>query len=141
MPFMGVLHVVYPYKRSLQKPGKAWKAFFVLQETNSLQIVAHFASLKDSLGKDLLSVCTYDTRGIGGSTVPQKLGQYSTRLMAEDALALMDYLEWEQAHILGLSLGGDVFIGCRFESCDYPGPLLYSSCRMALIICLLLKHS
>ncbi len=72
-----------------------------------MQIIAHFASLKDAAGKDLLSVCTYDTRGIGGSTTPQKLGQYSTKLMAEDALALLDHLRWKKAHVIGLSLGGD----------------------------------
>ena len=71
-----------------------------------MQIIAHFASLKDATGEDLLSVCTYDSRGIGGSTTPQKLGQYSTKLMAEDALGLLDHLGWKQAHIIGLSLGG-----------------------------------
>ena len=89
----------------------------------ALQIIAHFASLKDALGEDLLSVCTYDSRGIGGSTTPQKLRQYSTRLMAEDALGLLDHLGWKKVHVIGLSLGGASFIPLVMQGCakaDYP---------------------
>ncbi|DBA05355.1 TPA: hypothetical protein N0F65_007517 [Lagenidium giganteum] len=51
-----------------------------------------------------LQVLTFDNRGIGDSEYPY--GIYTTSLMAQDALGLMDYLGWQQAHIVGQSLGG-----------------------------------
>jgi len=47
---------------------------------------------------------TYDLRGIGESDVPP--ADYGTREMAEDALALLDGLQIERAHVGGYSLGG-----------------------------------
>jgi pimeloyl-ACP methyl ester carboxylesterase len=47
---------------------------------------------------------TYDMRGIGESDVPP--ADYVTREMAMDALALLDGLKIERAHIGGYSLGG-----------------------------------
>lgn len=84
-----------------------------------VQIIAHFASLKDATGNDLLSVCTYDSRGIGGSTTPQKLRHYSTKLMAQDALGLLDHLQWKKVHVIGLSLGGTTLALYRFEEDFY----------------------
>jgi 3-oxoadipate enol-lactonase len=49
-------------------------------------------------------VVRYDTRGHGGSPVPQ--GPYSIDDLADDLLALLDRLEVERAHLVGLSLGG-----------------------------------
>jgi 3-oxoadipate enol-lactonase len=50
------------------------------------------------------NVLSYDIRGHGGSgTTP---GDYSLALLAADVLALMDSLGIEQAHYVGLSLGG-----------------------------------
>ena len=45
-----------------------------------------------------------DARGVGKSDAPP--GPYTTRQMADDALAVMDAFQLEQAHIVGLSLGG-----------------------------------
>ena len=45
-----------------------------------------------------------DARGVGKSDAPP--GPYTTRQMADDALAVMDALQLEKAHIVGLSLGG-----------------------------------
>src|SRR5262245_11521619 len=45
-----------------------------------------------------------ENRGSGRSAKPE--GPYSTEMMAEDAVALMDQLGIAQAHIIGKSMGG-----------------------------------
>lgn len=49
-------------------------------------------------------VVRYDTRGHGGSPVPQ--GPYDIDDLADDVVALLDRLGVERAHFVGLSLGG-----------------------------------
>ena len=49
-------------------------------------------------------VLTYDNRGIGSSDAPP--GPYTTRLMAEDGIALVRELGIEKHHLLGVSMGG-----------------------------------
>lgn len=49
-------------------------------------------------------VVAFDNRGSGRSSAPE--GDYTTRLMADDTIALMDKLGIESAHVLGVSLGG-----------------------------------
>ena len=49
-------------------------------------------------------IVTFDNRGVGESDKPT--GPYSTKMMAEDVIGLMDYLEIEKAHIMGASMGG-----------------------------------
>ena len=51
------------------------------------------------------TVITYDARGTGRSTHPPDVGQYSMRILADDAAALCDSLGVERAHVSGLSLG------------------------------------
>ena len=51
-------------------------------------------------------VVTFDNRGIGGSDKPT--GPYSTSMMANDTVGLMDLLEISRAHVLGGSMGGMV---------------------------------
>jgi len=49
-------------------------------------------------------VVTFDNRGIGDSTdVP---GQFTIVDLANDAVALLEHLGWETAHVMGISLGG-----------------------------------
>ncbi len=49
-------------------------------------------------------VIIFDNRGTGESSKPRK--PYSIEIMAKDAIALLDYLGVDQAHIIGASLGG-----------------------------------
>ncbi|RAU97495.1 3-oxoadipate enol-lactonase [Mycolicibacter senuensis] len=50
------------------------------------------------------AVVRYDTRGHGGSPVPD--GPYTTDDLADDVIALLDRLGVQRAHLIGLSLGG-----------------------------------
>ena len=49
-------------------------------------------------------VICFDNRGTGRTDAPDS--PYSVEMMADDAIGLLDALEIDQAHILGLSLGG-----------------------------------
>jgi len=49
-------------------------------------------------------VITFDSRGVGRSDKPGE--PYTIKTMADDTVALMDYLEIDKAHVLGLSMGG-----------------------------------
>jgi 3-oxoadipate enol-lactonase len=55
---------------------------------------------------DRYEVVLFDNRGIGESDAPG--GPYSVRMMAEDAVAVLDTAGVERAHLLGTSLGGMV---------------------------------
>ncbi|HEY7160288.1 MAG TPA: alpha/beta hydrolase [Acidobacteriota bacterium] len=57
-----------------------------------------------------------ENRGSGRSAKPE--GPYSTEMMAEDAVALMDHLKISQAHIVGKSMGGMIaqWIAARWPS-------------------------
>ena len=49
-------------------------------------------------------VITFDNRGSGESESPP--GPYTTALMADDAAAILAFLDSRRAHVLGVSLGG-----------------------------------
>jgi pimeloyl-ACP methyl ester carboxylesterase len=49
-------------------------------------------------------VVRFDNRGFGGSEITP--GPYTTAQLAADAVALLDELEIERAHVVGISLGG-----------------------------------
>lgn len=55
--------------------------------------------------KDTYTVVTYDARGTGQSTHPEHVEEYSMRILARDAAALLDEIGIERAHVSGLSLG------------------------------------
>jgi 3-oxoadipate enol-lactonase len=73
--------------------------------------------LSNSLGTDLsmwdaqaallaarFHVVRYDTRGHGGSGAPP--GPYTMDLLGADVVALLDHLDIERTHFVGLSMGG-----------------------------------
>jgi len=75
--------------------------------------------LSNSLGTDMdmwdelayrlarrFHVLRYDTRGHGGSASPA--GPYSLELLGSDVVKLLDMLDIERAHFIGLSMGGAI---------------------------------
>ncbi len=52
------------------------------------------------------TVAMYDQRGLGRTTKPDSA--YSMAMYADDAVALLDALEWPTAHVMGISFGGMV---------------------------------
>ncbi|KAL7585514.1 hypothetical protein Lser_V15G43637 [Lactuca serriola] len=53
-----------------------------------------------------IEVCAIDNRGVGRSSIPTKRSEYTTSIMAKDAIAVMDHLGWKKAHVFGHSMGG-----------------------------------
>ena len=71
-----------------------------------------------------------ENRGSGRSAKPE--GPYSTELMAEDAVALMDHLSIAQAHIIGKSMGGMI---AQWIAARHP-----SKVRSLVLASTILKH-
>jgi 3-oxoadipate enol-lactonase len=49
-------------------------------------------------------VLRFDNRGIGGTSKPA--GPYTSRMLADDAKALVDHLDISDFHLMGVSMGG-----------------------------------
>ncbi len=64
---------------------------------------SHWGELCDVLAP-YFRVLALDNRGVGKSSTP--LPPYTTRQMAEDALAVLDAARVDSAHVFGVSLGG-----------------------------------
>lgn len=97
-------------------------------------------ALLDGLAQDF-DVVAFDNRGIGESTdVP---GPFTIADLAADAVAVLDHLGWDTAHVFGISMGGmaaqelvlehpervrRLVLGCTYgggdgASLEAPGPL------------------
>jgi len=61
-------------------------------------------------------VVRYDQRGHGGTEVPE--GPYSFEVLCDDVVALMDALDIERAHFVGLSMGGMTALGLALDHAD-----------------------
>lgn len=70
--------------------------------------------LVDPLAQDY-QVVTFDNRGSGRSPVPE--GQSTIEHFAHDAIALMDQLNIEKAHIIGQSMGSYI---AQYMAADFP---------------------
>ena len=64
--------------------------------------------------ESVFKVLRFDTRGHGDSDAPE--GKYTLELLTQDAVALLDALEIDAVHFVGLSMGG--MIGQNF-ALDY----------------------
>ena len=53
-------------------------------------------------------VITYCSRGYPPTSVPEDPESYSQDIAVDDLKSLMDFLKIEKAHIVGLSMGGNV---------------------------------
>ncbi|GFY84061.1 alpha/beta-Hydrolases superfamily protein [Actinidia rufa] len=69
---------------------------------------------RDGDDEGRVEVCAFDNRGMGRSSVPTKKSEYTTRIMAKDAIALMDHLGWRKAHVFGHSMGA--MIACKLAA-------------------------
>ncbi|AES58749.1 putative carboxylesterase [Medicago truncatula] len=61
-----------------------------------------------------IQVCAFDNRGVGRSSVPIRKSDYSTKIMAKDAITLLDHLGWKKAHVFGHSMGS--MIACKLAA-------------------------
>ncbi|KAF2075411.1 hypothetical protein CYY_003290 [Polysphondylium violaceum] len=73
-------------------PGSKWK--------RQLEFLEQFY--------DEIEVCIFDNRGVGSTGTPKS--SFTTKEMARDVVELMDHLQWDQAHVLGVSMGGMISI-------------------------------
>ena len=61
-------------------------------------------------------VLRYDMRGHGGSDAPD--GAYTLEMLAEDVVALLDALDIDAVHFVGLSIGGMIGQGFALSHAD-----------------------
>ena len=81
-------------------------------------------------------VLTIDMRGHGRSSKPSE--QYSMPIFAKDVIAVMDNLQIEKAHIVGLSMGGMI----AFQlAVDCPERIAFASSIVALRLCRAISKS
>jgi pimeloyl-ACP methyl ester carboxylesterase len=70
----------------------------------------------------------YDARGYPPSDVPTDPAAYSQELAMADALAVLDHLELEQAHIVGISMGAFAALHLGLRHPDRTASLVVAGC-------------
>jgi len=58
----------------------------------------------DDMFVDDYEICVFDNRGVAQSETPS--GRYTTSMLAQDALEIMQHLGWKTVHVVGISMGG-----------------------------------
>lgn len=74
------------------------------------------------------TLITFDNRGIGKTDRPE--GPYTTRMMAEDTIGVIDHLGIDRAHVLGVSMGGMIAQELAINHPDRVGRLVLG-CTLA----------
>lgn len=102
----------------------------VIMLSNSL--LSSYAMWDDQIDAltEYFNVLRYDTRGHGGSEAPSPA--YSIDIFVEDVVALLDKLNIEKVHFVGLSMGG--FIGQLFAAKYQHQVLSLTLCDTACIM-------
>lgn len=70
---------------------------------------------------------TFDHRGAGESDKPSGGENYSTELLASDAIGLLDALEVSRAHVIGTSTGGCVVQNLAIDNPERLGACVFSN--------------
>jgi len=73
-------------------------------------------------------VITYSHRGYPPSEIPKDLEAYTQDIMVEDLHQLMRYLKISKAHIVGLSMGGNVALNFGFKQPEMCASLVVAGC-------------
>ena len=76
----------------------------VVTFSHSLAISLDMWEFQVAAMKDAYRVLRYDTRGHGKSSIPP--GPCTMEMLSDDVVGLLDYLNIEQTHFVGLSMGG-----------------------------------
>lgn len=71
---------------------------------------------------------TYNARGYPPSDVPESLEWYSQARAVEDAIAVLDHLEIDRAHVVGLSMGGFCTLHLGLRHPDRARSLVVAGC-------------
>ena len=72
----------------------------------------------------LYKTVTYSARGYFPSDIPENVGDYSQQQSVDDLKSLMNYLKIPKAHIVGLSMGGNVALNFGLTNPDMVSSLV-----------------
>ena len=93
------------------KAGEVNLEYYVEGDGPPLLMVMGFAGQANSWGEPVMgplrerfTCIRFSNRGTGASDKPE--APFTIRMMADDAVALMDALDFKRAHVFGISMGG-----------------------------------
>lgn len=99
MPFASLRGIDFYYERR----GEGPRLLFVNGTGGDLRMKPSFV---DGPLAERFEILAHDQRGLGQTAKPD--GPYSMADYADDAAALLEYVGWPRAHVLGVSFGGMV---------------------------------